>query len=123
MAFLTDRKRAAGLGSAKSGTEHHWNMTVTSWALAILTPFFLLTFGRILGSSHEEVVAYYANPFPAIVAALFIATSLIHFKNGVQVLIEDYVRGYAREALILAMTMISYALAAVAVFAIARLAL
>ena len=35
MAFLTDRKRAEGLGSAKSGTEHFWSMTVSSVALLI----------------------------------------------------------------------------------------
>jgi succinate dehydrogenase / fumarate reductase, membrane anchor subunit len=27
MAFVTDRKRAVGLGSAKTGTEHFWSMT------------------------------------------------------------------------------------------------
>ena len=35
MAYLTDRKRAAGLGSAKNGTEHFWNMTVSSYALCV----------------------------------------------------------------------------------------
>ena len=35
MAYLTARKRAVGLGSARSGTEHYWNMTVSS--VAVLT--------------------------------------------------------------------------------------
>jgi len=123
MSYLTDRKRAEGLGSAKTGTAHHWHMTVTSVALAVLTPLFLFTFGRILGSSHAEVVAYYSQPFPAIVAALFLGVGFVHFKNGVQVLIEDYVGGFAREAWIVIMNLVSYGAAAVALFAIARMAL
>ncbi|MDG1240449.1 MAG: succinate dehydrogenase, partial [Planktomarina sp.] len=38
MAFLTDRKRASGLGVAKKGTEHFWGMTISSAALLILVP-------------------------------------------------------------------------------------
>ena len=41
MAFLTDRKRAVGLGSAKSGTHHFWSMKVSSVALLILIPLFV----------------------------------------------------------------------------------
>lgn len=123
MAYLTDRKRAAGLGSAKTGTEHHWSMMVSSAGLAILIPLFIFTFGPILGSSYEEVTAYFARPFPAIVAGLTIAASMMHFKNGVQVLIEDYVHGIARKIAIIAMICLSYAIAATGIFAIARLAL
>lgn len=123
MAFLTARKRAEGLGSAGGATEDHWNMTISSVALAILTPLFILSFGSILGAPHAEVVAYYGRPYPAIVAALFLAVGFMHFKNGVKVMIEDYVSGFARKAWIIAMTCLSYAAAAVALFAVARLAL
>ena len=110
MAYLTDRKRATGMGSAKSGTAHHWSMTVSSVGLLVLVPLFLFTFGRILGSSYEDVLVYYARPFPAIIAALTIVVGFMHFKNGVRVLI-------------IAMICLSYAAAATGLFAIARLAL
>jgi len=42
MAFLTDRKRAVGMGAAHSGAHHMWGMTVSSVALLILVPLFLL---------------------------------------------------------------------------------
>ncbi len=45
MACLTDRKRAAGLGSAKEGTNHHIQMMISAVALVILKPLFLITFG------------------------------------------------------------------------------
>lgn len=123
MAYLTDRKRAEGLGSAKEGTHHHWWMMVSSAGLAVLTPFFLFTFAPMLGKPHAEVVAYFAQPFPAIVAALMIAVTFMHFKNGVQALIEDYVHGLARKIAMIAMICLSYAAAATGLFAIARLAL
>ncbi len=123
MAFMTDRKRAVGLGSAKSGTEHFWNQTKSAVALLILVPLFVFTFGPMLGAPHDEVLAYFARPFPAIVAGLTIVVGFIHFKYGVQVLIEDYSDGLTRKVLIIAMTCVSYAAAATGLFAIARIAL
>lgn len=123
MAYLTDRKRAMGLGSAKSGTAHHWSMTLSSVALLILLPLFVFTFGAALGGTYEEVVAYYSRPFPAVVAALTILVSFKHFNDGVQTLLEDYVHGLAQKVSIVVMTCISYGAAALGIFAIARLAL
>lgn len=123
MAFLTDRKRAMGLGSAKSGTAHHWSMTVSSVALLILMPLFVFTFGAALGGTFEEILAYYSRPFPAIVAALTFIVGFKHFNDGVQTLIEDYVHGMSQKIAIIALTCLSYGAAAVGVFAIAKLAL
>ena len=123
MAYLTDRKRASGLGSAKTGTEHFWNMQVSSVALAVLVPLFIFTFGSVVGSSHAEVVAHFARPFPAIVAALTIVVGLTHFKNGAQVMIEDYSDGLTRKALIVGVICLSYACMATGLFALVRLAL
>ncbi|MDU8911850.1 succinate dehydrogenase, hydrophobic membrane anchor protein [Aestuariicoccus sp. MJ-SS9] len=123
MAFLTDRKRAVGWGSAKKGTEHFWAMKVSSVALLILIPLFVFTFGGILGGTYEEVTAYFARPFPAIVAGLTIIVGFKHFNDGVQVLIEDYVHGVWEKVLILLMTCVSYGAMAVGVFAVARMAL
>ncbi len=123
MRYLTDRKRAIGMGSAKTGTEHFWAMKVSSFGLLILIPLFVFTFGPILGSDYTEVTAYFARPFPAIVAALTIAVSMMHFKGGVQTLIEDYVHGTAQKVTILVMICVSYGIAAVGLFSIAKLAL
>ena len=114
MAYLTDRKRAMGMGSAKSGTAHFWAMKVSSVALLILIA---------LGGTYEEIIAYYSRPFPAIVAALTLIVGFKHFNDGVQVLIEDYVHGLSQKVAIILMTCLSYGAAAVGVFAIARIAL
>lgn len=123
MAFLTDRKRVMGLGSAKQGTEHHWSMTISSVALLILVPLFIFTFGPMLGQDHAAVTAYFARPFPALVAGLTILVGFMHFKGGVQTLLEDYTDGLTRKMSIIAMICLSYAAAATGIFAIARIAL
>lgn len=123
MAFLTDRKRAAGMGSAKSGTLHHWHMIISSVALVGLIPCFIFTFGSIYGAPYEDVVAYYQRPFPSIVALLTFAVGFIHFRGGVQTMIEDYVHGFAGRALQIAMICLSYTAMAIGILAVVRLAL
>lgn len=123
MHYLTDRKRVDGMGAAKSGVHHFWAMKVSSVALLGLIPLFVFTFGPMLGRPYEEVIAYFGRPFPAIVAALTIVVGFRHFKDGVQVLIEDYVHGWMQRALIIATILLSYTATAVGLFAIARLAL
>jgi succinate dehydrogenase / fumarate reductase membrane anchor subunit len=123
MRYLTDRKRAVGLGSAKSGTEHFWHMQISAVALAILVPLFIFTFGRVVGAPYEAVVAYYSRPFPGIVAGLTILVAMTHFKNGAQVMIEDYAHGFTRKALIIGTICLSYAVMATGIYALIRLAL
>lgn len=123
MAFLTDRKRAEGLGSAKTGTAHFWAMKVSSVALLILLPLFVFTFGAALGATYQDVTAYYTQPFPAIIAALTIAVGFKHLNDGMQVLVEDYVHGPAQKITLILLTCLNYGAAAVGLFAIAKLAL
>ena len=43
-AYLTDRKRVSGLGSAGSGTAHFWRVTMSSIALVVLTAIIVGSF-------------------------------------------------------------------------------
>ena len=123
MRYLTDRKRAIGMGSAKSGTAHFWAMKVSSFALLILIPLFVFTFGAIVGEDYATVTAYFAHPLPALIAALTLIVGFEHFQSGAQVLIEDYVHGFAQKITIILIKCISYGLMAMGLFAIAKLAL
>ena len=123
MRYLTDRKRATGMGSSKSGTAHFWAMKVSSVALLILIPLFVFTFGTIVGEDYATVTAYFAHPFPALIAALTLIVGFEHFQSGAQVLIEDYVHGLAQKITIILIKCISYGLMAMGLFAIAKLAL
>ncbi|RDC72259.1 succinate dehydrogenase, hydrophobic membrane anchor protein [Rhodovulum sp. 12E13] len=123
MAYMTARKRAVGLGSARTGTEHHWQMTISSYALLILTPLFLIAWGPMLGQSHEAVLTHFARPFPAIVTGLMLVVGLQHFRQGVQTAIEDYTDGVTRHLMIVAAACVSYGAMATGLFALVRLAL
>lgn len=123
MAYLTDRKRAVGMGSSKTGTANFWSMTVSSYGLLILTPLFLFTFGPKLGAPYEDVTAYFARPFPSIIAGLMLVTSFLHFIRGMRMVIEDYSHGMTREWLIIGVTCIGYTAIGTGLFALARLAL
>jgi succinate dehydrogenase / fumarate reductase membrane anchor subunit len=123
MRYVTDRKRATGMGSAKSGTAHFWAMKVSSVALLILIPLFVFTYGTIVGEDYATVTAYFAHPFPALIAALTLIVGFEHFQSGAQVLIEDYVHGLAQKITIILIKCISYGLMAMGLFAIAKLAL
>ncbi|KMW58249.1 Succinate dehydrogenase hydrophobic membrane anchor protein [Candidatus Rhodobacter oscarellae] len=123
MQFLTDRKRAQGLGSGRGGTHHHWQMMVTSMLLVVLGPLFVITFGLGLGGTYEEVLAYFARPLPALITILTLAVGIYHVMQETLVAVEDYVPGIAGKITMVVVTAFSYALIAAGIFAVARIAL
>ncbi|MBU2983537.1 succinate dehydrogenase, hydrophobic membrane anchor protein [Lentibacter algarum] len=122
MRYLTDRKRAVGSGSAREGTHHHWQHFVSSVLLQVLLPLFVITFACAFGGSFEEVVAYYAQPFPLIVTTLTLIVGMLHLMREVHEAIEDYVHGPAEKLLIIASQGFAYTVIAVGLFALIRLA-
>ena len=91
MSYRTDKQRVIGLGSAKDGTDHWWSQRLNAIALVPLTLLFIFPFARNLGADFETVRATYSNPFHAIVALLLIIVVFTHLRQGLQVVIEDYV--------------------------------
>lgn len=123
MAYVTDRKRVSGLGSAKGGTAQHWTMTVTSVALLVLTPFFLAIIGSALGTEHADVIAALGKPVPALIVAAYLVVGMHHLRFGMQTLLEDYTHGLTKKVAIIATTIISYGLAAGGLVALMQIAL
>ena len=123
MRYLTDRKRAIGKGASGTGTEHHWFMQVSAVGLAFMIPVWVYIFGSALGKGHAEVVATFARPFPAILTGLVVFVGMRHFAKGAQMMIEDYARGSVKKGLIMLAILISYAVTAVAFYALAKIAL
>lgn len=124
MSYRTDRQRVQGLGSAQEGTGQFWQQRVTAVALVPLFVLFVFPFAKALGTSHENVVAVYSNPFNAIVAILFILVAFRHLGLGLQTIIEDYVSNHGtRTAALIGSILFCYALALAGVFAVAKIAL
>ena len=123
MAFKTDFKRAAGLGSAHEGARHWWMQRLTAIALLPLAIAFVYIFGTSLGSSLEDVTRRFSNPINALVSILFFAAGFYHLKLGLQVVIEDYVHGKAGVVLQILNALLCFAFAAAGVFAVLRISL
>ena len=123
MRHLTNRKRAEGLGSAKTGTAHFWEQRVSAIALLVLTPLFVFPFAYNLGDGYQAVHAAYGHPVNAIVAIAFLVSAWLHFFQGIQVVIEDYVHGRMELVLIIAMRLLASLFALTGVFAILKIAL
>ena len=77
----------------KTGTPHHKAMKFSSMVLVLMTPVFLLTIAPLMGEQHELVLSKLEQPLYALIVAVTFTVGLLHFKSGVQVLIEDYVHG------------------------------
>lgn len=123
MRYLTDRKRVIGLGSSRDGTKHHWQMMITSSLMVFIVPLFVFTFAYGFTGSYEDVTAYFGHPFPAIVTILTLVVVVTHVMYETLEAIEDYVHGLAGKLALIGVRAFSYALIAVGIFAIARMAL
>jgi len=123
MKFVTDRKRAEGLGSGGAGTEHHWRMLISSICMVVLVPLFVFIFGSALGGSYEEVQAYMANPFVALVLGIGLTVGLLHFKMEIDEAVEDYVHGVTGKLTLVAVSAATYVLIAAGLLALVKLAL
>ncbi|MFY0618465.1 succinate dehydrogenase, hydrophobic membrane anchor protein [Shimia sp.] len=123
MTFLTDRKRAQGLGASGTGTHHHWQMMVSSTLLGVLVPLFVITFGLGLGGTYQEVLAYFSKPFPAIITGLTLVVGVIHVMREALVAIEDYMHGTAGKLTAIFVGAFCYTTIAAGLFALVKLAL
>jgi len=115
--------RVLGLGAAKEGVSHWWSQRVTSVALVFLGLWFVVSLLRMPTFGHEFVAAWIAMPLNAVLLLLLAGTLIYHSQLGVQVGVEDYVhhRGL-KVATMLLLTFAHVVLAALAIFAVLRIA-
>jgi succinate dehydrogenase / fumarate reductase membrane anchor subunit len=118
----TPLARVGGLGSAKRGTEHFWQMRLTSVASIPLTIAFIIIVVNLLGRNQAAAQQILGTPLVAIVMLLFILTNIHHMWQGMQVVIEDYVHGeIAKLSLLMANTFFCFGSAAACVYALFKL--
>lgn len=115
--------RVTGLGAAREGVSHWWSQRVTSVALVLLGLWFVASLLRMPTFGHEFVTMWIAMPVNAVLLLLLIGTLIYHSQLGVQVVVEDYVHHHGLKiATMLLLTFVHVALAALAMFAVLRLA-
>ncbi len=116
--------RAKGMGSARRGADLWWLQRVTAVALIPLSIWLMASLVALTGADHQRFAEWVASPINAVVLLLAIATSFYHFKVGMDVVIEDYVRSEGLKiASLLFTTFATVLVGSVCVFAVLKLAL
>ena len=119
----TPLSQVKGLGSAKEGTGHFWVQRLTAIALIPLVVWIAFAVARLSSMSQADIHIWLSSPFSAVMMILFLIAAFWHAKLGLQVVIEDYVSDHAvRTVAIIAVTLISFALAVIGVFSVLRIA-
>ncbi|HEY7642000.1 MAG TPA: succinate dehydrogenase, hydrophobic membrane anchor protein [Steroidobacteraceae bacterium] len=123
MSLRSPISRVTGLGTAKDGAGHWWSQRVTSVALLLLGMWFVTSLLRMPDFSYGFVTAWIAMPLNAVLLLLLIGTLVYHSQLGVQVVVEDYVHHHGLKiATMLLLTFAHVTVAALAIFAVLRLA-
>ncbi len=91
MSYITDRKRAQGHGSAKTGTEHFIAQRMSAVALIPLIILFICYVAPLIGEPLDVVKAGFSNFWVSLIAAATTITVGLHLVQGLQVVVEDYI--------------------------------
>ncbi|MEL7345323.1 MAG: succinate dehydrogenase, hydrophobic membrane anchor protein [Pseudomonadota bacterium] len=121
--YKTGRKRAIGLGSARGGTHHHWQMLLSSIAMIFAVPALVITFALALGGEHAAVISFLSHPAAALIMGLSLVVAIRHFMFETLEAIEDYIHGIPGRLAIFATTALAYVMIAVGLFALAKIAI
>lgn len=114
--------KVRGLGAAKSGSEHWWEMRLTAIALVPLVLAAIIIVISLIGRNHAAVVQILGSPLVAIIMLLFIYSTTLHMRLGLQSVIEDYVHGKPmKTALLIANTFLTIVLWLACTYAILKL--
>ncbi len=119
--YRTPLKDVRGFGSAKSGTGHFWLQRVSGAANVIVIAFLIYAAVTLAGAPRSEVKAFFSQPINALFGVLLAVSAGIHMRLGMQVIIEDYVHGGLKVALLLLNTFFSIFIGAATVLAVTKL--
>ncbi|MGE5539570.1 MAG: succinate dehydrogenase, hydrophobic membrane anchor protein [Gemmatimonas sp.] len=123
MSMRTPLGRVRGLGSAKEGVHHWWVQRLTAVALVPLMLWFVASLIQLAGADYAHVTAWVAQPVVAVLLLLLFVSGFYHLSLGLQVVVEDYVHEEpARIVSLVVVRFACWALAAVAVFSVLKIA-
>ena len=78
-------------GDHQKGTDHWLGQRITSVAMLPFVALFFIFFLMNYGSDYEEVKNYFLNPIINSLTILFFILIFLHLKQGLEVVIEDYI--------------------------------
>lgn len=111
-----------GRGSAHEGA-HHWRVQrLTALALLVLGPWFVVSLALLPDLSYITVRGFLSGVCNSTLLSLLIACLCWHSQLGVQVVVEDYVKGAARMATLIVSAFLHVLLAVLGVLSVLRVA-
>ena len=128
----TELGKVRGLGSAHHGTHHWWMQRLSAIALVPLTIWFIISVLSVSPfleatkpvETMTNVIAYFAHPLNALMAALLIICTFYHLQLGLQTVIEDYVHSApVKITTIIAVKFASFVIAVACLTAVLRISL
>jgi succinate dehydrogenase / fumarate reductase, membrane anchor subunit len=118
----TPLARVLGRGAARSGTEHFWRQRLSAVANIPLTIAALAILITLLGRNQAAVAQILGSRAVSIIMLLFVASTTIHMRLGMAVIIEDYVHDdSAKLTLLMANTFFAIAVGLTSVYGIIKL--
>ena len=115
--------RVRGLGSAHQGTHHWWHQRLTAGANLLLLTWVVASLFRLPLANYQALVLWLSSPFASVPLILATLSVFYHLRLGLQVVIEDYQHDFSRVVLLVLLNFLAIAGAALAIFAILKIAL
>ena len=119
----TEIGRVRGLGSAKAGTHHWWHQRLTAGSNLLLVTWAVVSLFRLPLHDYKALVLWLSTPWVSVGLILAIVSVFYHLRLGLQVVIEDYQHDFSRIIALVLLNFYAVAGAALAIFAILKIAL
>ena len=111
------------LNSKEHGLQHWLLQKVSAILLIPLSLLFIYFFSAVFSKGHEAVIVYFQNDFVALATGLFLVVSLLHLKQGLQVVIEDYVHNTRiNKSLLRVISLLTWVLSVLSIMALGKIA-
>ena len=111
------------LGSGKEAVFHWWMQRITAVVLVPIVIWFAFAVAMLGGADYQTVVGWLQSPVVTILLILFIVATFYHIKLGMEVIIEDYVRGWQKTASLILSDLVCVVSTLVGVIALLKITL
>jgi len=111
------------LGSGKEAVLHWWMQRITAVVLVPVVIWFAFAVAMLGSASYQTVASWLQSPVVAILLILFIVATFYHIKLGMEVIIDDYVRGWQKTASLILLDVICVVLTLVGIVALLKITL
>jgi succinate dehydrogenase / fumarate reductase membrane anchor subunit len=116
--------RVRGLGSSKQGALNWYHERLSSVATLLLFIWFIVSLIRLPRLDYKMLTEWLSSPLAAVPMVLLIYTTFWHAKDGLRVVVEDYVHEEGAKFFWLALVNFLFILGGgLAIFAVLKIAL